>query len=142
MREHEETGTSEASGYEEPNVFRREGEYWSIAYAGDLYRLRDSKGLRYIAHLLKHPGEGIAAVNLVAIAETQPRANLAEVADEPTRRRDSELARVKVTRAIRAAMRRIGACSPPLIAHLNATLKTGSRCSYEPDPRLPVMWQL
>jgi hypothetical protein len=44
------------SGY----VFRREGEYWTIAYEGALFRLRDGKGLRYLAHLLSHPDQPIA----------------------------------------------------------------------------------
>lgn len=38
------------------SVFRRDGEYWSIAFDGDAFRLRDSKGLGYIAHLLARPG--------------------------------------------------------------------------------------
>src|SRR5262249_60607064 len=38
------------------NVFRREGEYWTIAYGGTAIRLRDTKGLGYIACLLAHPG--------------------------------------------------------------------------------------
>jgi hypothetical protein len=38
------------------NVFRREGEYWTIAYGGTAIRLRDTKGLAYVACLLAHPG--------------------------------------------------------------------------------------
>ena len=33
-------------------VFRHEGEFWTIAYGGEMFRLRDVKGLRYIASLL------------------------------------------------------------------------------------------
>ena len=36
--------------------FVREGEFWTIAYAGTTMRLRDVKGLRYIATLLAAPG--------------------------------------------------------------------------------------
>jgi tetratricopeptide (TPR) repeat protein len=39
----------------ETGVFRKEGEYWSIGYAGKSFRLKDTKGLGYIAHLLRHP---------------------------------------------------------------------------------------
>src|ERR1700736_6499764 len=37
-------------------IFRREGEYWTVAHDGNSFRLKDTKGLGYIAHLLRHPG--------------------------------------------------------------------------------------
>jgi hypothetical protein len=51
-------------------VFRREGEYWTIAFAGATCRLRNSAGLRHLAYLLARPGERVAAVELVAIEES------------------------------------------------------------------------
>src|SRR5580700_11325938 len=36
-------------------VFRKEGEYWTVAYRGKSFRLKDTKGLGYLAHLLRHP---------------------------------------------------------------------------------------
>jgi hypothetical protein len=50
-------------------TFRREGEYWSIAFDGDAFRARDSKGIRYLAHLLGTPGREIHALELVAAIE-------------------------------------------------------------------------
>lgn len=54
---------------------------------------------------------------------------------------EAELARVKTTRAIRAAMRRIEMHNAQLNQHLRATIKTGGTCVYAPDPRLPVGWE-
>jgi tetratricopeptide (TPR) repeat protein len=54
----------------------------------------------------------------------------------------SERARVSVTRAIRSALGRIQEHSPALGRHLSATVRTGTFCSYEPDPRVPVTWRL
>jgi hypothetical protein len=54
----------------------------------------------------------------------------------------AERARVNVTRAIRAALGRIAEHSPALGRHLEATVRTGTFCSYVPDPRLPLTWQL
>jgi hypothetical protein len=54
----------------------------------------------------------------------------------------AERARVSVTRAIRAALARIGEHSTGLGAHLDATIRTGTFCSYTPDPRAPITWQL
>jgi tetratricopeptide (TPR) repeat protein len=48
------------------NVFRREGEYWTVCYDGSVVRLKDSKGLRHLARLLAHPGREFHAVDLEA----------------------------------------------------------------------------
>lgn len=47
------------------NLFRREGEYWSVTFEGDSFRLKDSKGLRYLAKLLARPGTEMFALDLV-----------------------------------------------------------------------------
>jgi hypothetical protein len=49
--------------------FAREGEFWTIAYAGKTMRLRDVKGLRYIAFLLAAPGLDVHVLELVAAAD-------------------------------------------------------------------------
>jgi hypothetical protein len=46
--------------------FVREGEFWTIAYAGTTMRLRDVKGLGYIATLLAAPGSEVHVLELVA----------------------------------------------------------------------------
>src|SRR5262249_57975762 len=51
-------------------VFRREGEYWSIAFAGEAFRLKDVKGLRYLAQLLRHPGREFHVLDLAAAGQT------------------------------------------------------------------------
>jgi hypothetical protein len=30
-------------------IFRKEGEYWTIGYSANVFRLKDSKGLAYVA---------------------------------------------------------------------------------------------
>jgi hypothetical protein len=49
---------------EMPNVCRREGDYWQMSYAGTTVRLRDTKGLRYIAQLLARQGEEVHVADL------------------------------------------------------------------------------
>jgi tetratricopeptide (TPR) repeat protein len=51
------------------NVFRREGDYWSVVFEGRTVRVRDVKGMRYLAQLLTHPGREFHVLDLVA-AET------------------------------------------------------------------------
>ena len=60
--------------------------------------------------------------------------------DRPTGS-SAERARVSVTRAIRAALRRIDEQSPALGAHFDATIHTGTFCSYMPDPRAAITWR-
>jgi hypothetical protein len=45
-------------------VFRREGEFWTIACRGEVFRLKDVRGLTYIAYLLGHPGEEFHVLSL------------------------------------------------------------------------------
>jgi tetratricopeptide (TPR) repeat protein len=68
----------------ETNVFRREGDYWSVAFEGRTVRVRDLKGMRYLAQLLTHPGQEFHVLDLVG-AETGQRmapGDTGEVLDE------------------------------------------------------------
>jgi tetratricopeptide (TPR) repeat protein len=194
-----------------PNLFRREGEYWTIAYEGDSFRLRDLKGLRYLARLLDQPrrefhvldlvtmeGEGTTSGHvgrpepgLSVIGPTDAGSLLDAQAKQAYRRRlrdleeeigsarergdperaarleqereflvgelaralglggrdrraaaAAERARVSVTRAIRTAMARIREHSQALGSHLDRTIRTGTFCSYEADPRAPADWRV
>ena len=49
------------------NVFRREGDYWSVIFEGQVVRLRDVSGVRYLAWLLANPGREVHVVELAAI---------------------------------------------------------------------------
>jgi hypothetical protein len=53
------------------NLFRREGEYWTIGYEGVVVRLKDAKGLGHLARLLADPGREFHVVDLEA-ANRQP----------------------------------------------------------------------
>jgi len=52
-----------------------------------------------------------------------------------------ERARVNVTRAIKTAIEKIGKSHPALGQYLTRTIKTGTFCSYAPDPHKPFFWQ-
>jgi len=195
------------------NMFRREGDYWSVRYEGSVVRLKDAKGLHHLARLLAHParefyvtdleaahsqgappGQGDRAQSgeleerpdlgdagelLDATAKAAYRARLDELQaelDEADRFNDpvraanarqemdflvgelaravglggrdrraashAERARLNATRAIRAAMANVARANPTLGRHLSATIRTGRYCSYTPDPRAPINWEL
>jgi tetratricopeptide (TPR) repeat protein len=48
------------------NSFLREGDYWSVVFEGRTVRVRDLKGMRYLAQLLAHPGREFHVLDLVA----------------------------------------------------------------------------
>lgn len=125
------------------NLFRIEGEYWTIAFEGQICRLRDTKGLRYVAHLLAHPSVRIAATELVAAARSRSPAEPNGVHDEPNSDDDldRDRARVTVAKGIKAALQRIREANAALAQHLDVTIKRGYVCSYNPDPRVPITWQ-
>ena len=180
-------------------LLRREGEVWSLRYEDSTVRVRDGKGIRYLAELLANPGDEIHAVDLVRLdapadaprasddagpvldreAKAAYRARVAELRDDldeaerfhdPERaaqvreeleavatelrgavglggrdRRtgsDAERARVNVTRAIRATIKRIAENDRALGLELDGTVRTGTFCSHEPDPRHPVRWRV
>jgi len=122
------------------NVFRREGEYWTIAYHGTVLRLRDTKGLRYLASLLRHPGQRFAARDLISQVETVDPQTL-EAAAHHSLDGDAERARLAVTKRVKAAIKRIAEHDAALGHHLATTIKTGQRCAYLPDPAQPAEWE-
>ena len=192
------------------SVFRREGEYWSVVFEGQIVRLRDMRGVRYLARLLANPGREFHVVELVGLehgglvdtthvsepalrfrgtgdagemldshAKEAYRRRLTEIEDDLEEARAlgdasrvaqaegerdflarelsravglggrdrrvgsaAERARAGVTRAVRQAMGRIRAQHPPLGAHLERAIRTGTYCAYLPDPRVPVAWKL
>ena len=120
------------------NVFIQEGDYWTIAYNQSLFRIRDARGLQHLARLLGQPYQRIPALALIGPANVVPHSGARSIppgADEP-----SERARSAVTKAIRAAIRRIGARHAGLGYHLNTAVKTGHECVYMPDPEQNVSW--
>ncbi len=189
--------------------FRKEGEYWEIALDGHPpILLKDSAGLRCLAHLLAHPGRDFLAVDLAAVGRVEGsgsggdaddlairrdlgdagpaldasaaaayrrrleelraeesdadeygdaerraalRAEIEMVAEELARglglggreRRvgsASERARINVTRTIKAALHKIAEHDAAAGRYLATTVRTGTYCSYTPDPIAPVDW--
>ena len=54
----------------------------------------------------------------------------------------AECARTTVTHRLRAVIRRIAQHHPGLGDHLAARVRTGTFCSYQPDPERPIVWAI
>jgi hypothetical protein len=206
----------------EQAIFRTEGEYWTIAHGGKTFRLSDTKGLRYLAHLLRHPGAELHVLDLFggiaskregdetsqSVQGLAPRAadlekagihigslgDASQMLDEQAKvtyrcrlselrveleeakergeaeraelveqeidaltrelsravrlggrnRRAasaSERARQSVTKALKAVMERIAQSNARLGDILSRCIRTGTFCSYRPDPDFPIAWE-
>jgi hypothetical protein len=125
------------------NVFRKEGEYWTIAYNGTILRLRDTKGLRYLARLLRQPGERVTARELMQQPEIGKPGSGAGIQEPETRDQkpfSDERARLAVTKRIKSVIRKIEEQYPALGYKLRVSVKTGAHCVYLPDPERPIVW--
>src|SRR5258707_15229530 len=58
-------GHAPGAGAAQRGSFRKEGEFWTGGYDGRALRLKDSKGLGYLAHLLRHPATEFHVLDLV-----------------------------------------------------------------------------
>ena len=77
----------------------REGDFWTVAYAGETTRVRDVKGLRYIALLLATPGADVHVLELVAAANGSPDGGAAPVVGDVRGSRPADLGPVLDRRA-------------------------------------------
>lgn len=125
-------GLTESIDAPSGDIFHLEGEYWTIVYQGALCRLRDAKGLHYLAHLLRHPGERVSCGDLVLVTGSGRN----DAASTP------EQTRLAVTKRIKAAMSKIEVHHAALGHHLIASIRTGYRCAYLPDPHEGGSWSV
>jgi tetratricopeptide (TPR) repeat protein len=65
--------------------FRKEQDFWTIRYGEKLLRLKNSKGLGYIAQLLRYPGREIHALVLSGGAEMNGPGGAGEMLDSTAR---------------------------------------------------------
>ena len=203
-------------------IFRKEGEYWTVGYGGNAFRLKDTKGLGYIVHLLRYPtvefhvldlfggiasqrddddsnhsvqglprgaedldqagiqiaGLGDAGEMLDDQAKVAYRRRLSELREEFDEAKEvgnveraehaeqeidaltkelsrsvglggrnrraasaSERARQTITKTIKSVVERIAQSDNQLADILSRCIKTGTFCSYQPDPDFPIAWE-
>ena len=53
-------------------VFRCEGNFWTVAWDDAVVRLKDTRGLQYLAQLLARPGQEVHVLDLVAVVHAEP----------------------------------------------------------------------
>jgi AAA ATPase-like protein len=223
-REASETGTTNAfqnTAVPEQAIFHKEGEFWTVGYRGKFFRLKETKGLGYLAHLLRHPaaefhvldlaggiaderdeetGQSVrglprndedlekAGIHITSLgdagemlddqAKVAYRRRLSELREELEEAKElgnleraeqaegeidaltrelaravglggrnrraasaSERARQSITKTIKAVLERIAQSDTALGDIFARCIKTGTFCSYRPDPEFPLTWE-
>jgi class 3 adenylate cyclase len=56
----------DATSPEKEVLLQKEGDFWTVAYAGTVLRMKDIKGLYYLARLMSHPNREFHSLDLVA----------------------------------------------------------------------------
>src|ERR1700686_1788774 len=205
----------------EQAIFRKEGEFWTVGFGGKAFRLKDTKGLGYLAHLLRHPAAeghvldlagGIAGerdeetgqssrglprrdedlekagIHIASLgdagemldeqAKVAYRRRLSELREELEEAKElgnveraeqaeqeidaltaelsravglggrnrraasaSERARQSIGKTIKSVLERIAQGDAQLGDILSRCVKTGTFCSYQPDPNFPIGWE-
>jgi hypothetical protein len=54
-----------------PNVFRRDGEFWTVRFDGRVVRLKDARGLRYLAHLIRYTAREVHVLDLALVGSEE-----------------------------------------------------------------------
>lgn len=54
------------------HIYRREGDYWTIAFDGSVCRLKSSAGLEHLSQLLRNPGREFLALELAYLRAGEP----------------------------------------------------------------------
>jgi hypothetical protein len=125
-----------------PAILRRIGDVWTIEYARRTLHLSDGRGVRFLALLLARPCEELHSLALVATVDGAVPMAAGTAAAGNESGSDAERARVNVTRAIRATLKRIAGYDATLGHELQRTVRTGTFCVYEPDPQQPLTWHI
>jgi hypothetical protein len=123
-------------------TLRRIGDVWMIDDGSGPLHISDGRGVRLLALLLAQPGRALKSLELVAAVDAECGTRGRAGRRGPESAPQAERARVNVTRAIRSAIRRIAGYDPELGAELEAAVRTGASCAYEPDPRRPRRWRI
>lgn len=65
----------------EGNLFRREGQFWTLSYRGRIVRMKDAKGLQDLARLISMPGHEIHVLDLAGNSAEPTRPALSRAGD-------------------------------------------------------------
>ena len=113
-------------------LFRREGELWTIAYGGPPFRLRDVKGLGYIAALLASPGRELHVLELSGTRTTKDSTGAAAKVGGPGWRRTRCSMRRQSASFVRGSMTwmpRSSRLVPGVTASAQPTYPRSATCS-------------
>ncbi len=147
------------------NIFRKMGDFWEVKLENEANpaQINNTKGMGYIAYLLKHPNKEVPVSELVSevykndflalysgsketilkkmgISEEDARQidlneiiNYPEVYESLTKNNHMEKLRKRVWKCITDTLQKLKTSHKPLFVHLNSTINFGANLSYKPQ---------
>ncbi|MBM4258384.1 MAG: hypothetical protein FJ147_21110 [Deltaproteobacteria bacterium] len=67
-----------SSVHRDASFLRQEGEFWSFGYQGTVCRVKNTRGVRFLAQLLSHPSQEFLALELVTVRSGKDHVPLVE----------------------------------------------------------------
>src|SRR6516162_3201543 len=98
--EHFSSPGASQTGTAQKGVFRKAADYWTVGYGESASRLRHTRGLGYIAHLLRHPHTEFHALDLfggIAGQREEEEESSQAIEGVPDRRGDLEKAGIHIS---------------------------------------------
>jgi tetratricopeptide (TPR) repeat protein len=88
----------QSTSWPQEAIFRKEGEFWTVGFGGKAFRLKHTKGLGYLAHLLRHPAAEVHVLDLAGgIAGERDEETGQSARGLPRRDEDLEKAGIHIT---------------------------------------------
>jgi len=97
--EHFSSPGASQTGTAQKGVFRKDAGYWTVGYGESASRLKDTRGLGYIAHLLRHPHTEFHALDLFGgiAGQREEEESSQAIQGVPERRADLEKAGIHIS---------------------------------------------
>ncbi len=105
-----------------------------MTFEGITLRIRDSKGMHYLAHLLRHPNKPFDVRELIATIGARGVTRRKHARTPQGAKLDRERDRSAVGKRIRSAIAHLHTHHPPLGRFLRTSIRTGYECVYVTDP--------
>jgi len=115
-------------------LFKLEGDFWTVTFEGITLHVRDSKGMHYLAHLVRHPNTPVDVRELIATVGARGVTRRKQARTPRGAKLDRERDRSAVGKRIRSAIAHLNTHHPRLGRFLSTSIRTGYECSYVTDP--------
>ncbi len=128
------SGSAGPPATQDAGLFNLEGDFWTVTFEGITLHVRDSKGMHYLAHLLRHPNKPVDVRELIATVGARGGTRRKHARTPHGAKLERERDRSAVGKRIRSAVAHLHTHHPQLGRFLRGSIHTGYECVYLTDP--------